>query len=106
MRKYFLLLFLLVFFCAALARATVFGNVRGVVHDPQHFPVANSSVQINSASSACSLSTTTDSNGECSFPAVPFGDYTVTAHATGFSPLQQSLTLASDTSSVLHFMLS
>jgi outer membrane cobalamin receptor len=106
MRKHFLFVSLFVFLSAQFALATVFGTVRGIVHDPQHFPVAGASVQIKSGTSAWSATTATDSNGEFSFPAVSFGDYTVTATAPGFSPLQQSLTLASDTSSVLHFMLS
>jgi hypothetical protein len=93
-------------FVAPLAWATVFGNVRGVVHDPQHRPVANATVQIKSATSDWSAAATTDTNGEFSFPAVALGDYSVTAAAPGFSEMRQSLTLASDTSSVLHFMLS
>lgn len=106
MRKHLALLFVFMLFCALTVRATVFGTVRGVVHDPQHRPIAGASLQIKSTSSDYSLSTTTDDNGEFSFPAVPFGNYTVTAAASGFSALQQSVTLASDTSSVLHFMLS
>jgi hypothetical protein len=105
-RRHFLLLSLLLLIFAHFARATVFGNVRGVVHDPQHRPIVGASVQIKSASSDWSSSAITDGNGEFSFPAVAFGDYSVTASAAGFSSLQQSLTLASDTSSVLHFMLS
>jgi hypothetical protein len=105
-RRHFLLFSLLLLIFAHFARATVFGNVRGVVHDPQHRPIVGASVQIKSASSDWSSSAITDGNGEFSFPAVAFGDYSVTASAAGFSSLQQSLTLASDTSSVLHFMLS
>ena len=37
--------------------------------------------------------------------AVPFGDYSITVTASGFSAAKQTLTLASDTSSVLHFQL-
>ena len=91
--------------CVSPARATVFGNVRGIVHDPQHRPVANASVQIKSATSDWSQSAQTNSEGEFSFPAVPFGDYSVTVQASGFSTEKQALTLASDTSSVLHFQL-
>jgi hypothetical protein len=100
------LLFAFLLCCTLTARATVFGTVRGVVHDPQHRPIAGASVQIKSATSAWLMSASTDTNGEFSFPAVPLGDYTVAAVAPGFSQTQESLTLASDTSSVLHFMLS
>jgi hypothetical protein len=41
----------LVFICA-VARATIFGNVRGIVHDPQHRPVAGAMVKLKSATSA------------------------------------------------------
>ncbi len=96
---------LIVFMCAGLAFATVFGTVRGVVHDPQHRPIAGATVQLKSATSDWSRSAQTDDNGEFSFPAVPFGNYTVTVAASGFSQSQQALTLASDTSSVLHVEL-
>ncbi len=101
-----MLLCLFAIFAVNVARATVFGTVRGIVHDPQHLPVSGATVRIKSNTSDWSASTTTDANGEFSFPALAFGDYTVTASAQGFSALQESLTLASDTSSVLHFMLS
>ncbi len=87
------------------ARATVFGSVRGIVHDPQHRPVAGASVELKSASSDWSQQTQTDQDGEFVLAAVPLGDYIVTAKASGFSPLQQSFTLASDTSSILHLQL-
>jgi TonB dependent receptor/Carboxypeptidase regulatory-like domain/TonB-dependent Receptor Plug Domain len=105
-RKICALALLFVFFAAQFARATVFGTVRGVVHDPQHLPVASATVQLKSANSGFAQSATTDANGEFSFPAVPFGDYRVTVSAKGFSGMEASLTLTSDTSSVLHFMLS
>jgi hypothetical protein len=88
------------------ARATVFGNVRGIVHDPQHRPVAGASITIKSANSDWSQSTKTDDDGAFSFPAVPFGDYSIAVTAPGFGAVKQSITLASDTSEVLHIMLS
>jgi Carboxypeptidase regulatory-like domain/TonB dependent receptor/TonB-dependent Receptor Plug Domain len=96
---------LLIALASPLAYATVFGAVRGIVHDPQHRPVAGATVVIKSADSAWSQTAQTNDDGEFSFPAVAFGDYSVTATASGFSPETQTLTLASDTSSVLHFQL-
>ncbi len=96
---------LVVFMCAGLAYAVLFGTVRGVVHDPQHRPVVGATVVIKSTNSDWSRTAETDANGEFSFPAVPFGNYTVTAVAAGFSQTQESITLASDTSAVLHFEL-
>jgi hypothetical protein len=67
--------------------------------------VAGASVLLKSATSEWSQETQTDQDGEFAFAAVPLGDYIVTAKAAGFSPLQQSFTLASDTSSILHLQL-
>ncbi|MGD1209751.1 MAG: TonB-dependent receptor [Candidatus Acidiferrales bacterium] len=99
-------LFIVVLLFAVLAaRATVFGTVRGIVHDPQHRPVAGAAVKLVSANSDWSRETQTNSDGEFAFAAVPLGDYVVTAKAPGFSQLEQSFTLASDTSSILHLQL-
>src|SRR5579862_5545533 len=106
MRKYVILLVVSCCVCAHVARATVFGNIRGIVHDPQHRPVSDATVKLQSSSSDYSQSAQTNRDGEFSFPAVPFGDYSVTVTVSGFSTEKQSLTLASDTSSVLHFQLS
>jgi hypothetical protein len=86
--------------------ATVFGTVRGIVHDPQHRPIVGARVTLKSATSAWSQKTQTNSEGEFTFAAVPFGDYTVSAKAPGFAELGQSFALASDTSEVLHLQLS
>src|SRR5579863_7250933 len=103
MRKFvYLLLVVALLVFVPSARATIFGSVRGIVHDPQHRPVAGASVELKSATSDWLQQTQTDQDGAFAFSAVPLGDYIVTAKASGFSPLQQSFTLASDTSSVLH----
>jgi TonB dependent receptor/Carboxypeptidase regulatory-like domain/TonB-dependent Receptor Plug Domain len=93
------------FLVGLAAHANVFGTVRGVVHDPQHRPVSGATVQIKSATSDWAQSAKTDDDGSFSFPAVPFGDYLLSVTASGFGPEKQSLTLASDTSPVLHFQL-
>jgi len=36
-----------VFFFGVVAHATIFGSVRGVVHDPQHRPIQGASVTLN-----------------------------------------------------------
>jgi TonB dependent receptor/Carboxypeptidase regulatory-like domain/TonB-dependent Receptor Plug Domain len=106
MRKFAWLLAVAVLFVYLQpARANVFGSVRGIVHDPQHRPVPNAAVELKSATSDWTQSAQTDNDGEFAFAAVPLGDYIATAKATGFNPLQQRFTLASDTSPVLHFQL-
>src|ERR1700728_3467338 len=106
MRKFvYLLLAAALVVYAQPARATVFGSVRGIVHDPQHRPVAGASVLLKSATSDWSQQAHTDMDGSFAFPAVPLGDYIVTATAPGFNPLKQGFTLASDSSSILHLQL-
>jgi hypothetical protein len=104
MRKVFhaLAVFLL---SGAVSFATVFGTVRGIVHDPQHRPVADATVKIKSASSDWSQTMQSDQNGEFSFTAVPLGDYVVSVVKDGFADEQQALTVVSGSSPTLHFQL-
>jgi len=96
---------LVVFFTCAVARATIFGTVRGIVHDPQHRPIVGAEVHFKSASSAWSQTAQTDQDGGFAFTAVPVGDYLVTVKKSGFSGAQQTVTVASESSPILHFQL-
>jgi outer membrane cobalamin receptor len=88
-----------------LARAAELTAVRGVVHDPQHRPIAGVTVTLRAARSDFVLSEKTNTSGEFSLPAVPLGVYVVTAAQPGFNTTMQSITIASDTTPVLHFEL-
>jgi hypothetical protein len=88
------------------AHATVFGEIQGVVHDPQHRPISGAVVVLKSSTSALSQSMTTDQDGGFRFQTVPFGDYSITVSQPGFASLTQALSLASGTSPILHFALS
>ncbi|HXX13674.1 MAG TPA: TonB-dependent receptor [Candidatus Eremiobacteraceae bacterium] len=103
-RKVLLFLGLFVAFVSA-AFPTVFGTVRGVVHDPQHRPVAAAQVKIKSATSDWTASAQTDQEGLFSFTAVPVGDYLVSVAKSGFGDEQQSVTVVADSSPALHFQL-
>jgi hypothetical protein len=105
-RLKFALLVVLVFFDVGVARATVFGEIRGIVHDPQHRPIAGARLVLKSTNSAWTRSAETNDNGEFVFPAVPFGQYSITITAKGFSQMEQTLTLQSDETPILHFPLS
>jgi outer membrane receptor protein involved in Fe transport len=85
------------------AYATVFGTVRGIVHDPQHRPVSGSEVVLKAKSSDYTQKTQTDANGEFHFDAVPLGTYTVTVTDAAFAGLEQSVTVLSGTAPILHF---
>lgn len=85
--------------------ATIFGSVRGVVHDPQHRPLEGSMVMIRSTTSDWAKSTNTDDQGQFVFSAVPLGEYTVVVVAPNFSQTTQKVVVRSDTEPVLHFAL-
>ena len=106
MQKAFLALLLLFGFSAA-ARATVFGSVRGIVHDPQHRPISGMAVSLKAQSSDFHLAGQTDANGEFHFDAVPLGQYAVTVITddSAFAPEEQIVTVLSGTAPVLHFEL-
>jgi len=98
-----MLLVVLVYF--PLARAAELTAVRGVVHDPQHRPIAGATVTLRAAHSDFLVNGKTDSSGEFSLSAVPPGIYVVTATQTGFTTTRQSITVVSDSTPVLHFEL-
>jgi len=100
----FFVLGLTIFFSSS-ALATVFGNVRGVVHDPQHQPVNAVQATIEATDSAYKLTTETGINGQFHFDAVPLGKYKVTVQASGFASQTQVLVVVSGSAPVLHFQL-
>ncbi|MGH9774630.1 MAG: TonB-dependent receptor [Candidatus Acidiferrales bacterium] len=100
-----LLLFLFVFAGIVTARATVFGTVRGIVHDQQHHPIEGASVVLHSRTSDFQITTVTNDNGEFEFQAVPLGEYTLTVSHDAFDTLSQSITLLSGSAPILHFPL-
>ena len=90
---------------AAAARATIFGGVRGIVHDPQHRPIQDAVVTLKAQDSDWMQSQKTTDSGEFEFTAVPLGNYTITAALAGFQTQQQIVTVKSDTNPVLHLEL-
>jgi hypothetical protein len=87
------------------ALATVFATVHGVVHDPQHRPVAGAQVTLQAAGSAFAVSATTNSSGDFDLPQAPIGVYRLKIEATGFAPIDEPVTLSSGTNPVLHILL-
>jgi len=105
MRKSAAFCLLILLLCSSAAYATIFGRVRGVVHDPQHRPISGAHIELRAASSAFTTTALTAQDGSFSTAAIPLGDYIVTVSQSGFASIRQTLTLASDTSPVLHFEL-
>jgi hypothetical protein len=87
------------------AHALIFGRVQGVVHDPHHRPVSGAQVQLRAANSAFQVTALTGQDGSFLITSVPLGDYTLSVAEPGFASAHQTLTLASDTSPILHFEL-
>src|SRR3989441_2219361 len=100
-----ILLFAVFLLAATGAFATVFGGVRGIVHDPQHRPVPDIKVILKARASDYTQSSLTDSAGQFQFDAVPLGEYTVTISDSTFMAGLQSVTVLSGTSPVLHLEL-
>jgi outer membrane receptor protein involved in Fe transport len=90
---------------AVVASATIFGNVRGIVHDPQHRPIQSAQVTIRARGSSWSATAQTNADGEFEVGAVPVGEYTITVSAPGFSSTQVPLEVASGSAPILHFAL-
>jgi hypothetical protein len=68
----------------AIAFASIFGAVRGVIHDPQHRPIRGAHVTLKANHSDWTRSSDSNDNGEFNFASVPVGDYTVTVSSKGF----------------------
>jgi outer membrane cobalamin receptor len=104
MRRISLLLAILFLFGPACL-ATIFGTVRGIVHDPQHRPVADIQVVLKATASDYFQTTQSDANGEFHFDAVSLAEYTVTVSKPGFTTQEQTVTVLSGTAPILHFEL-
>jgi hypothetical protein len=64
--------------------ATIFGTVRGIVHDTDHRPVPGTDVVLQSATSEYKQAGRTGANGEFEFAAVPVGEDRVSVTREGF----------------------
>src|SRR5260370_1665709 len=101
----FLLCVLFVLPLAGACLATVFGTVRGIVHDPQHRPVSEIQVVLKAKASEFTLSARTDDAGQFHFDAVPLGEYMVAVLDPNFVADQQTVAVLSGTAPILHFEL-
>jgi len=87
----------------SFAAASIFGTVQGIVHDSEHRPIPGARIEIHAATSDLVLHTTSHQDGSFSIPSVALGDYSVIVSRDGFETQEQTITLASDTSPILHF---
>ena len=96
---------LFILICATNSLASVFGDVRGIVHDPQHRPIAGATIYLRARAVDFSQTTQTNSDGEFFFRAVPIGQYFLRIEFSGFSKVEQPVTVVSDSVPVLHFQM-
>ncbi len=101
----FLLCVLFVLPLAGACLATVFGTVRGIVHDPQHRPVSGIQVVLKAKATEFTLNTRTDDAGQFHFDAIPLGEYMVAVLDPNFVADQQTVAVLSGTAPILHFEL-
>lgn len=99
----FVVLYLVVL--VSISNATIFGTVRGVVHDSQHRPIPDVQITLKARDSAFTLTTQTDVNGDFHFDAVPVAEYVISASKADFASSEQAIAVLSGTAPVLHFEL-
>jgi len=90
---------------AAAAHGTVFGSLRGVIHDSQHLPISGAEVTLRAVSSDWTRRLITGESGTFEFMAVPIGEYTVRVTSSGFLGMAQPLVVNSGTQPVVHFAM-
>jgi hypothetical protein len=98
--------FLSAFLLPAQLLAADVGDVRGVVHDAQHIPIAQAQVSLKAAASEWAQIVTTDSRGEFSFMTVPLGNYVLSVTRPDFAATSQVVTVTSGASPIAHIQLS
>src|ERR1035441_9929774 len=106
MRCFFPATAVLVLAASIPAFATVFATMHGVVHDPQHRPIAGAEVTLRAADSTFILRARTSSEGEFELSQTPIGVYTLKVTAAGFASFEEPLSAVSGTNPVLHISLS
>jgi outer membrane receptor protein involved in Fe transport len=95
------------FFCqlSVAVYASIFGSVKGLVHDPQHRPVVAARVIIRAANSDWKMAVVTGDSGEFQAQNVPAGDYLLSVEAPGFDASTTPARVTSGTVAELHIQL-
>jgi Carboxypeptidase regulatory-like domain len=110
LKKWYIVGISFVALCAVLfspmsARAQVFGTVRGIVHNPQHRPIAGATVQLSAAHLDWQRTAQTDANGEFLIDAAPAGEYVLEVTHENFRAIRQSIVVNVGAAPILHFVL-
>jgi outer membrane receptor protein involved in Fe transport len=95
----------LLLLCGGVLLATAVATVRGIVHDPQHRPIADAEVVLKAEHSEFTQTTRTSAEGEFHFDSVPIGEYRITVSKSDFGAQEEKLTVLSGTAPILHIEL-
>ncbi|HXJ45794.1 MAG TPA: TonB-dependent receptor [Candidatus Dormibacteraeota bacterium] len=87
------------------ARASIFGTVRGIVHDTQHRPIEGARIELRAKLSDWQRSAVSDGEGSFQIDAVPAGAYSLLISHDGFRSTEVGLVVAADTAPLRHFPL-
>ncbi len=94
-----------VFLFLAVSLAGANGALKGVVHDPQHRPVAGAQLLIRGSDPNATRTVQADANGEFQLSDLPEGTYRITVSAPGLASAEQQITVTMGANPVLHFQL-
>lgn len=96
---------LLTALCSLPVLASIFGTVRGIVHDVQHHPISAAHLQLQAKQSDWKRDAATDEEGKFQFDAVPAGDYTLHISHDGFREFVGNISVVADSAPLRHFPL-
>ena len=91
--------------CLVAAGASVLGDVRGVVRDPQQHVIKDAKISLQARASQYRATAQTGDDGAFLFRTVPIGEYVITVEASGFRKVEQPLTVVSGSAPILQFQL-
>ena len=81
---------------AVPAAASVFGDVRGQVVDPQSRPIPQAKVELRADGSGFVRDVETDAAGAFRLRAIPLGEYVLKVEAQGFARAERRVTVVTD----------
>jgi outer membrane receptor protein involved in Fe transport len=87
------------------ARAQDSAMLRGVVHDPQHRPIADARIAISGVTVRGSSSLKSNAEGEFESGNLVPGEYRIAVSAQGFNVLERQVHLKQGKNPILHFQL-
>jgi outer membrane cobalamin receptor len=87
------------------AFASIFGTVRGIVHDAQHRPISGAHLQMQAKQSDWKREAFSDDQGKFQFDAVPAGDYSIHISRDAFREYSGDLAVTADSAPLRHFPL-